>query len=103
MVTFFIYIYFFTVPTHSEFLAQQAANAFHCGSLSPNFATGQPMPGLEPPNLCYSNTIYYPSLVNPTTMPRANRRKPKKMREKSSKPTPVSPSEKPYACQYGGE
>eukprot|EP00800_Vazella_pourtalesii_P015374 TRINITY_DN4120_c0_g2_i1.p1 TRINITY_DN4120_c0_g2~~TRINITY_DN4120_c0_g2_i1.p1 ORF type:complete len:198 (+),score=9.89 TRINITY_DN4120_c0_g2_i1:187-780(+) len=60
------------------------------------------MPGLEPQNLCYSNTIYYPSIVNPSNIPRVNRRKPKKMREKSNKPTPISPSEKPYACQYGG-
>ncbi|KAI6653374.1 Early growth response protein 1 [Oopsacas minuta] len=91
------------VPQHSEFLAQQqqAANAFHCGSLSPNFSAGQPMPALDSSNLCFSN-IYYPSIVNPFNIPRPNRRKPRKTREKSSKPTPISPSEKPYVCPYDG-
>ena len=83
-------------------LQQQAVNAFHCGSLSPNSSTNHTtMTSIEQPNLYFRN-LYCPSLVNPFNIPRPNRRKPRKTRDKTTKPTPISPSEKPYVCPYDG-
>ena len=92
------------MPPHTDMLAhqQQAANAF----LPPNFPNSHaPMHQLDS-NFCYNN-LYYPGIVNPHQIPfniprPTNRRKQRKVREKTNKPTPISPSEKPYVCPYEG-